>query len=82
MNLFFGSSRKKAEPRHAAGLYTEKDHDPSVRKLWGFTPEIFGQLRSGLQTFAQKYGEGNDAELCLPELESAPDRTLPGAPPP
>jgi NDP-sugar pyrophosphorylase family protein len=39
---------------------------PVSMNLWGFTPEIFSQLASGLQVFALEYGEDADAELYLP----------------
>ena len=39
--------------------------------MWGFTPELFGQLRAAFTTFLEQAGASDTAELYLPSVVQA-----------
>lgn len=42
--------------------------EPVSMNFWGFTPTLFGQLRTGLQQFLQQHGREEKSEYLIPSV--------------
>ena len=67
------------EKRGEGGVYTDADgrevvlrgDEPVSMNMWGFTPELFPELRGRFEGFFARSGQDSNAEFLLPDVIQA-----------